>query len=86
MSRSIPSSRPTRACRSSASRLTYRESARFCGSPRLAYDDLKVVASNREQIICRGLVEVDDLASGIHSEISVDPRTGEQRSGPRFRG
>ena len=55
-------------------------------SGRLAYDDLKVVASNREQIVCRGLVEVDDLASGIHSEISVDPRTGEQRSGPRFRG
>ena len=55
-------------------------------SKRLAYDDLKVTASDLTRIVCRGMVDVNDLFTGIPSEIAIDPLTGEQLSGPVFRG
>ncbi len=46
----------------------------------LVVDDLKVVATNRERILCRGLTH-DGVATGIASEFSVDPATGALLSG-----
>jgi hypothetical protein len=54
-------------------------------SPRLAWDDLKVIRSDPERIVCRGFITSADLG-GPHSEITIDPRTGRQLTGPWFDG